>query len=133
MYPFRNILFPTDLTAHARAALKYASAFARSGRGRVVLFSVQSAKVPRNLLTLPERILEEQEQSITSLETRIAEVSATLDDPDLYTKTEGLVEAKRLGVELERLKAELDRVMERWSVTSEEVETLGRSVAGSET
>jgi hypothetical protein len=31
------------------------------------------------------------------------------------------------------LKAELDRVMERWSVTSEEVETLGRSVAGSET
>jgi hypothetical protein len=67
------------------------------------------------------------------LETRVAEISATLDDPDLYTKTEGPAEAKRLGVELERLKAELDRVMERWSVTSEEVETLGRSVAGSET
>jgi nucleotide-binding universal stress UspA family protein len=61
MYPFRNILFPTDFTTHARAALKYAAAFARSGGGRVVLFSVQSAKVPANLLTLPERILEEQE------------------------------------------------------------------------
>ena len=61
MYPFRNILFPTDFTTHARAALKYASAFARSGAGRVVLFSVQDAKVPENLLTLPERIFQEQE------------------------------------------------------------------------
>jgi nucleotide-binding universal stress UspA family protein len=61
MYPFRNILLPTDFTTHARAALKYAAAFARSGGGRVVLFSVQSAKVPANLLTLPERIFEEPE------------------------------------------------------------------------
>ena len=62
MYPFRNILFPTDFTPHARAALKYAAGFARSGGGRVVLFSVQSAKVPANLLTLPERIFEDQDQ-----------------------------------------------------------------------
>src|SRR5438132_3058808 len=61
MYPFRNILFPTDFTTHARAALKYAAAFARSGGGRVVLFSVQSATVPPNLLTLPERVFEEQD------------------------------------------------------------------------
>lgn len=61
MYPFRNILFPTDFTPRARAALKYAAAFARSGRGRVVLFSVQSASVPANLLTLPERVFQEQE------------------------------------------------------------------------
>ena len=61
MYPFRNILFPTDFTQHARAALKYAAAFARSGGGRVVLFSVQSANVPANLLTLPERIFAEQD------------------------------------------------------------------------
>ena len=46
MYSFRNILFPTDFTTHARAALKYAAAFARSGGGRVVMFSVQSAVVP---------------------------------------------------------------------------------------
>lgn len=61
MYPFRNILFPTDFTSRARSALKYAAAFARSGRGRVVLFSVQSASVPANLLTLPERVFQEQE------------------------------------------------------------------------
>src|SRR5512132_2190207 len=61
MYPFRNILFPTDFTPHARAALKYAAAFARGGGGRVVLFSVQSGKVPMNLLTMPEHVFDEQE------------------------------------------------------------------------
>lgn len=44
MFPFRNILFPTDFSANAYAALKYAAAFARQSGGRVVLFSVQDAK-----------------------------------------------------------------------------------------
>jgi nucleotide-binding universal stress UspA family protein len=79
MYPFRNILFPTDFTTHARAALKYAAAFARSGGGRVVLFSVQSARVPENLLTLPERIFEEQENRWL-LQLR-AQVKELLADP----------------------------------------------------
>jgi len=63
MYPFKNILFPTDFSPHARAALKYAAAFAHSCRGRVVLFSVQSAKVPDHLLTLPEYVFENQENN----------------------------------------------------------------------
>jgi nucleotide-binding universal stress UspA family protein len=58
---FRNTLFPTDFTPHARSALKYAAAFARANGGRVVLFSVQDASVPANLLTLPERVLHEQD------------------------------------------------------------------------
>ena len=61
MSSFKNILFPTDFTPHARSALKYAAAFARHGRGRVVLFSVQTAQVPPNLLTMPERLLEDEE------------------------------------------------------------------------
>lgn len=61
MFPFRNIVFPTDFSAHAHAALKYAAGFARDGRGRVLLLTVQDAKVPANLLTLPERVFEEQE------------------------------------------------------------------------
>src|ERR1043166_2363745 len=79
MYPFRNILFPTDFTPHARSALKYAAAFARSGGGRVVLFSVQSAKVPANLLTLPQRIFDEQDNR-GLLQVR-SEVLALLADP----------------------------------------------------
>jgi len=62
MYPFRNVLFPTDFSLHARAALKYAAAFAREGAGRVVLFSVQEGSVPANLLTLPERVFEETDK-----------------------------------------------------------------------
>jgi len=77
MYPFRNILFPTDFTQHARAALKYAAAFARSGGGRVVLFSVQSAKVPANLLTLPERVFEEQDKHwLLDLRSQVRELLA---------------------------------------------------------
>src|SRR5215217_1261525 len=49
MFPFRNILFPTDFSVHAHAALKYAAAFARHSGGRVVLFSVQDAKGAANL------------------------------------------------------------------------------------
>jgi len=55
--PFRNILFPTDFTPHARSALKYAAAFARDGHGRVVVFSVQTAEVPANLMTLSDQVL----------------------------------------------------------------------------
>jgi len=76
---FRNILFPTDFTPHARSALKYAAAFAREGRGRVVLFSVQPASVPANLMTLPLRVFEEQDSNWL-LQLR-AEVSDLLSDP----------------------------------------------------
>ena len=57
MYPFRNILFPTDFTPHARAALKYAAAFARHGGGRVLLFSVQDAKTAADLQSQVNELL----------------------------------------------------------------------------
>ena len=44
MFPFRNILFPTDFSVSAEAALKYATAFARHGNGQVVSFNVPDAK-----------------------------------------------------------------------------------------
>ncbi|MDT4967295.1 MAG: hypothetical protein QOJ64_2032 [Acidobacteriota bacterium] len=79
MLPYRNILFPTDFTLHARAALKYAAAFARAGGGRVVLFSVQEGSVPANLLTLPERVFEEPDKRW--LQQLRADVKELLSDP----------------------------------------------------
>src|ERR1043165_1124490 len=76
---FKNILFPTDFTPHARSALKYAAAFARAGGRRVVLFSVQTGQVPANLMTLPERILQNQEKNWL-LQLR-AQVRELLTDP----------------------------------------------------
>jgi nucleotide-binding universal stress UspA family protein len=61
MYPFRNILFPTDFSPHSRAALKYAAAFAREASGEVVLFNVQETTVPPDLLTLADHIFEDPE------------------------------------------------------------------------
>ncbi|HMG72668.1 MAG TPA: universal stress protein [Pyrinomonadaceae bacterium] len=79
MSSFRNILFPTDFTPHARSALKYAAAFARHSRGRVVLLSVQTAQVPPNLMTMPERLLENEEtQWLRQLRGQVKEM---LTDP----------------------------------------------------
>ncbi|MDT7603866.1 MAG: hypothetical protein QOF61_1863 [Acidobacteriota bacterium] len=79
MYPFRNVLFPTDFTEHAHAAAKYAAGFARAGAGRVVLFNVQEGSVPANLLTLPPRVLDEpQNEWLKNLR---REVDAALADP----------------------------------------------------
>src|ERR1044072_243420 len=57
MFPFRNILFPTDFSANAQAALKYAAAFARHGGGRVLLFNVQDQKGPGNLQPQVQELL----------------------------------------------------------------------------
>lgn len=57
MFPFRNILFPTDFTANAHAALKYAAAFARHGGGRVFLFSVQDAKAAGSVYAQGQELL----------------------------------------------------------------------------
>jgi len=79
MSSFKNILFPTDFTPHARSALKYAAAFARHGGGRVVLLSVQTAQVPPNLMTMPERLLEDEEtQWLRQLRGQVKEL---LTDP----------------------------------------------------
>lgn len=77
MFPFRNIIFPTDFSAHAHAALKYAAGFARAGRGRVLLLNVQDSPVPPNLLTLPEYVFEEQENNwLLELRSRAKELLA---------------------------------------------------------
>lgn len=77
MFPFRNILFPTDFSAHAHAALKYAAGFARDGRGRVLLLNVQDSNVPQNLLTLPDYVFEEQQNNwLLELRSRAKELLA---------------------------------------------------------
>ena len=76
MFPFRNILFPTDFKPHTRAALKYAAAFARNGDGRVVVLSVQNAKVPPNLLAQAEPIAENEDRWLSQLRDDFRDVLA---------------------------------------------------------
>jgi nucleotide-binding universal stress UspA family protein len=107
MFPFRHILFPTDFSAHAHAALKYAAAFARDGRGRVLLLNVQDAKVPANLLTLPRYVFEDQENNWL-LDLR-AHAEELLTDPlldgveiePLFVEGDPATEIARVGFEHE--------------------------------
>ena len=105
MFPFRNILFPTDFSAHSHAGLKYAAGFARDGNGRVLLLNVQDAKVPANLLTLPAYVFEDQEnQWLLELRAKAKELIA---DPLLA------------GVEVDPVFVEGDRAEQIASVAFE--------------
>jgi nucleotide-binding universal stress UspA family protein len=128
MFPFRNILFPTDFSAHAHAALKYAAGFARDGRGRVLLLNVQDAKVPANLLTLPEYVFEEHENNWL-LELRF-QVKELLSDPLLRG-----VEADPILLEgepaTEIARAAFDHEVDLITVVTRDRNRLSRAFGGS--
>jgi ATP-binding cassette subfamily F protein 3 len=92
----------------------------------------RSARELTRELRRAQRAVEEVEQRIEKMEGEIARTSAALEDPELYTKPNGVAEAKTLGTTLERAKRELDAALERWNVATEEVQALNRELASSE-
>jgi ATP-binding cassette subfamily F protein 3 len=78
-----------------------------------------SAKDLRRQQRAAQRQLEEDEATIGALEARIVTLSAALEDPELYTRPEAIEKAKKLGIELERVRRELDEALERWTAASE--------------
>jgi nucleotide-binding universal stress UspA family protein len=93
MFPFRNILFPTDFSAHSHTALKYAAAFAQHGQGRVFVLHAQDAKVPaslpehmKSLLSDPRLNGVDAEPILVEGEPRVEIARAAVDhDIDLIT------------------------------------------------
>jgi predicted RNase H-like nuclease (RuvC/YqgF family) len=81
-----------------------------------------SPKDLRRKQRIAQRELEEEEATIATLEARISTLSASLEDPELYTRDGGVDEAKKLGMELERVRRELDSAFARWTAASEGVE-----------
>jgi nucleotide-binding universal stress UspA family protein len=128
MYPFRNILFPTDFSVHAHAALKYAAAFARAGRGRVLLLSVQDAKVPANLLTLPNYVFEEHENNwLLQLRSQVKELLA---DPLLRgVEAESVIVEGEPATEIAR--AAVDYEADLITVVTRDRNRLSRAFGGS--
>jgi ATP-binding cassette subfamily F protein 3 len=76
-----------------------------------------------------QREVETLEAAIAVLEAEIARVALALEDPELYTRPDGLQEAATLGSRLEHAKAELDKTLERWGVETEQVEELNRELS----
>ena len=99
----------------------------------------EAAKSTRNARDLArelrraQKVVDENEKQIESLEMQIADVSAALENPELYTRPAGLNEAKTLGAQIERAKRDLDAALERWTAATEEVEALNRELAAIET
>ena len=71
------------------------------------------------------RTLERAEGEVARLEKEVAKLSATLEDPELYTKPDGAKRAATLGAELERTKRALDQALEAWTAAVEKVEVPG--------
>jgi ATP-binding cassette subfamily F protein 3 len=81
----------------------------------------------RDAVRKAQRDAQGAEQDVTRLEHRISELTQTLSDPALYTKPEGAASATRLGAELDRAKADLERAIERWTIATERAESLGKA------
>ncbi len=75
-----------------------------------------------------ESELARHELRVAELEGKVSEISAALEDPSLYTRPDGVVGAKRLGIDLEAAKRELDKALEEWTRASDVLETMNRGV-----
>src|SRR5688500_10862408 len=84
-----------------------------------------SSKDVRRQQRAAQKDVEQAESRIASLESRIAEVTSALEDPELYTRAGGAAEASRLGGELEGLKTELEQAFAAWTAATEALEAVG--------
>jgi ATP-binding cassette subfamily F protein 3 len=66
----------------------------------------------------------ESEEAVSRLEARISTISKELGDPELYLTRDGVSRSAELGAQLEQLKRELDRALERWAEATEAAATL---------
>ena len=62
-----------------------------------------------------KRSAEKAETRVEELETRVAELTHTLEDPALYGNPAGTTRAVALGKDLDRVRRELDRALEEWN------------------
>ena len=78
----------------------------------------------RNAMRNAERRVSELESRIETTESRIAELTRELEDPELYTTPSGVTRAAALGEELEARRRELEQTLAEWSAASEALESL---------
>jgi hypothetical protein len=58
---------------------------------------------------------------VSELEKVVDRLTATLEDPSLYTRPDGTQQAATMGKELEAAKAQLDAAIAEWEQASVEV------------
>jgi ATP-binding cassette, subfamily F, member 3 len=78
----------------------------------------------RNARKNAQRRVAELETQIQTLEEKIERVTRELEDPELYTRPNGVERAKVLGGQLDELKPALERTLEEWGTATETLDTL---------
>ena len=83
-----------------------------------------TARDERNQIRSAQRRVADLEAEVQELESRAEALTRELEDPELYTRANGVQRATELGAELDRLKPRLDRALEEWSTATEALDTL---------
>jgi ATP-binding cassette, subfamily F, member 3 len=68
------------------------------------------------------------ERRVAEIDGEISAITATLDDPELYTRARGVEEAHKLGARLDALRARLDKALAIWEQETTALENLERAV-----
>jgi len=84
----------------------------------------ESGREERNALKNAQRLVTDLEAQIQTLEDRIEGVTRELEDPELYTRPDGVERARILGGQLDELKPALERALEDWGRATEALDTL---------
>jgi ATP-binding cassette subfamily F protein 3 len=82
---------------------------------------------PRRQLRQARERAERAEREVTELEAEVSTLTATLDDPELYTRPSGVEEATRLGARLETLRSRLEVALTTWEEETASLESLERA------
>jgi ATP-binding cassette subfamily F protein 3 len=83
----------------------------------------QGAENRTALREMRERV-EDSEKEVASLEKRVVELTALLEDPELYTTREGTEKSLRAGKQLDEARRKLDIAIEKWTRVTEQAEQL---------
>ena len=86
---------------------------------------------PRRSMKQARELAEKAERAVAELEQDVSRITTTLDDPELYTRSAGVEQAQRLGVELDKVRARLDRALAEWEKDTAALESLERSPTAS--
>jgi hypothetical protein len=70
------------------------------------------------------RQVEDSEKEVARLEKKIVELTALLEDPELYTTREGTDKSLIAGKQLDETRRQLDIAIEEWTALTERSEQL---------
>src|SRR5450759_173455 len=86
-----------------------------------------NAEDPRKALKSARERADKAEREVAELESEVARITTTLDDPELYTRPNGVQEAHKLGAELDKVRTRLDRALAAWEKETASLESLERA------